>query len=593
MTTALWLLLFGGTLGLLVLLADVRIRKRWRMVAAGLFAIVVLGLARELAEDWPLPAIEISRIRLMIAAVTIVAILRLRLVPRESASRQINALLGLLAVLALACFYNFGAPQFRDYRLNRSSYVHTWDARVYFPTAKYFDELGYDGVYLASVAAYLDATGQSTEDLARLRLRDLETYRIVRAGDAADALRDVRERFSAERWSAFSSDMRWFWSTMSVYDYLGSLRDHGANATPVWLTLAHVLFRWAPVSEQLLYVTALIDPTLLALLFFAIGRSFGFRTALICMIVFGTTAFPMFGSNWAGATLRFAWLAALGFAICALKSERWYLGGALLAGAVMLRVLPVLGCAFLAAPALWRFADSSMRTRALPSIGELRRAHRPLGACAVGGLVCAVTLFVGSSALLSFASWGDWWDKVRLHAVKPNINHVGLRTIVSFDPDLTIERLEADGYLDVSRGWEESQRATFAEHERVYVAVAALFVLLVFAACRGAPLHRSALLGMLLVPVVLYPANYYLHYVFLLPLLADEKTSHASTWTWCSLVLLALSGAQYFTLAEPVDVRFTEQSWMLLAAFAAMLVPLAANSLTVENCELQRERPTR
>ena len=97
----------------------------------------------------------------------------------------------------------------------------------------------------------------------------------------------IKQRFSPERWDEFKKDMRWFWQSMGIGDYLGSLRDHGGNATPVWILITRGLFGFVNANETTLLLTGLLDPVLLALLFIAIGRSFGARAALLCMIVFG------------------------------------------------------------------------------------------------------------------------------------------------------------------------------------------------------------------------------------------------------------------------------------------------------------------
>ena len=61
------------------------------------------------------------------------------------------------ALLAFACFYNLGRPQFWHHGERRPMFVHATDMRIYQPFVKYFDELRYDGVYLASLLAYAEA----------------------------------------------------------------------------------------------------------------------------------------------------------------------------------------------------------------------------------------------------------------------------------------------------------------------------------------------------------------------------------------------------------------------------------------------------
>ena len=75
----------------------------------------------------------------------------------------------------------------------------------------------------------------------------------------------------------------------------------------------------------------------------AMWACFGLLPMLVAMTVFGATELYMFGTNWAGATLRHDWLALLAFAACALRRQRWLLAGALLGFGTMLRVLPAVG----------------------------------------------------------------------------------------------------------------------------------------------------------------------------------------------------------------------------------------------------------
>ena len=42
-------------------------------------------------------------------------------------------------------------------------------------------------------------------------------------------------------------------------------------------------------------------------------------------------------------------------------------------------------------------------------------------------------------------------------------------------------------------------------------------------AARGKRPEQAMLLGLPLIPVLLYPGNYYIHFVFLLPLLVEER----------------------------------------------------------------------
>jgi hypothetical protein len=94
------------------------------------------------------------------------------------------------------------------------------------------------------------------------------------------------------------------------------------------------------------------------------------------------------------------------------------------------------------------------------------------------------------------------------------------------------------------------------------------------------------MMGLMMIPVYFYPANYYCHHVFLLPLLATGAAppprwneAEGRTWFgWVSTVILLMGVLQYFTLdqwAGESDVTATGQSVIMLAAYAIILYPMA------------------
>jgi hypothetical protein len=91
--------------------------------------------------------------------------------------------------------------------------------------------------------------------------------------------------------------------------------------------------------------------------------------------------------------------------------------------------------------------------------------------------------------------------------------------------------------------------------------------------------------GLMMIPVYFYPANYYCHHVFLLPLLATaanpKRLSEAEGRTWfayVSSVIMAMGFLQYFTLdssAGESDVTATYESIIMLIAYLLILYPMA------------------
>ncbi|MBN1653179.1 MAG: hypothetical protein JXA30_05325 [Deltaproteobacteria bacterium] len=572
---------FGAALLIFVALNDRRLPRWLYAIGALMPAAAGIALIISAREIWPLELSHISLLRAVIAAVTIGALLRALIFRSHTDTRGTTCVLAVLALLGFTGFYNFGHPQFFNHKEKRGMYVHVYDMRVYFPVVKYFEELRFDGVYLASVAALLeDEPGVTRSSIADVELRDLRTNAIVRVRDVRDEIDRIKTRFTPERWAEFKQDMRWFWESMGTNHYLGSLRDHGGNATPVWIFLVRGLFAHVRADETNLFLTGCLDPVLLIILFIVIGRTFGLRSALVCIIVFGATDFPMLGSNWAFATLRFDWKVALGFGVCALKTERWALGGAVMAGAGLLRAFPALGCVFMVVPALFWLAEQLITYKKLPPRASLKRELQPLFRSAVAALICVAVLVLLPISFFSFSgSWGVWIDKITLHSAKWNVNHVGLRTLAAYNPDLVARKVIQKQAAEPWINWQKTQTDTFYSRLPIYLGVMALFTLLALLAARRVRPDQAALIGLLLIPIYFYPANYYLHYIFLLPLMTDDKRNNSWLWGWNSLCLLLLCFFQYFTIDKWTDERFTDQSWMLLACYLAMLAPLCKRSL--------------
>ena len=552
-------------------------RRDWPAVArAAVIAatIVASGYAlHHLVTNYPPREPDINVLRAIAAIVAAAAVVRLSVAAELAMRAFVMTTLGAMAVLAVATFYNLGEPQFEDEAAGDKTFVHTWDMRVYFPTAKYFDELGFDGLYVASVKAYADdVPGEYPRRIGHVELRDLQTYRMTRVKDVIDQIDAVKNRFSPERWEQFRSDMSYFRETMGSGGYLGSLRDHGGNATPAWLLGTHFMFRWAPATKTTLLLAAMLDPALLLLFFVAAWRTFGLPSALVCMVIYGTTTFPWFGSNWAGSTLRNDWMVLLGLGVCALKSRRFLLGGVLLAAGAMIRAFPAFAVLFLPVPALVWVAERLRTDRRLPSLKEIVEEHRPLLRATAGALACVAVLTVSSGAFFGFKhSWGTWMHKIGMHSVKPNVNHVGLRTVIAYDSKKTLGALATTG-----GDWSIEQMRTYRKRMPLFIACAIAYTALAVAACRRRRLEQAALFGLMLIPIWLYPSNYYLHYVFVLPLLVDPRTEDKRLWALLCAVLLGMSFAEYFGFStRGIDERYAEWSISALVGFLVVFAAFA------------------
>lgn len=537
----------------------------WTMVTALLPAYIAFTLYRESADIWPVQMREVAIMRAVSAALAGIAILRELVFKRAYPAIRwtVTTTLALAAALSFLSFFNLGAPQFRDHKANQPLFVHNFDMRVYYPVAKYFKELRYNGLYQASVAAYVyDDPNVSIDSLDRVELRDLRNHRITRVEQVKQQIMDIPKRFSPERWEAFKTDMRYFRQTMGVGDYLGSMKDHGGNATPVWTAIAHIIFAGTTASNATLTLGALLDPIMLIIAFIAIWRTFGVRTSLMSVVIFGANDFYMFGSNWAGATLRHDWMVYLALGLCALKVKRWYAGGALLAMSAAIRAFPAFAMVGVGLAFGWQLYDRYRNDGKLPAWKQVYEEYQPQVKTIIGAAACAVVVFLFSAAVFDVAAWGEWIRKVQILDHDPHVNDVSLRAVVA--------------------GVNHLQLVSLGHRAPLHFGLIALYALGVVIAVRNKPLDQAAAIATIMIPIVFNPANYYAHFIFVLPLIAleTERSDGASGkaplsgydgWIWGTLLLVCV--AQYWTtLTSDLELHFESASVMLCGGFIVLLV---------------------
>lgn len=573
------ILTFGLALIALLVLAYRRAPLWWLALSVVPALVSGFGLASILAETWPQEQRQVSLVRGMIAVVAGAALLRELWAPARFPAHRgvVLGVLGFCGVVGFMAFYNLGAPQFRDHALGKPTYVHHLDLRQYYPTAKYFPELGYRSMYEADVAAYLeDNPRQSLANIAERPIRNLGDLQMSSVRELQQQIEAAPRLFSPARWDEYKADARYFRAAMGERAYFQTFYDMGGNATPVWIALAHVLFDQVEASDTAFARTALFDVVLILGAFLAVGWAFGPRTAFVGMVVFGANDFIMYGSNWGGATLRHDWMAYLAFGACALKRRRFALAGVLFALATSVRAFPALALVCLGFPAAWWFIGHVSAHRRLPTRSQWWRDQRPafvvLGAAALTG----VLLFLASSLLLGWEAWSDWYAKVGQLSSDPHGNHISLRSLIA--------------------GWDAEQPLVLADRLLLFVLALAFYVGLVFVACRGQGYEQAAILGLVLTPVLFYPANYYIHLVWLLPLVMVERrklegatdeggaaaTPFDAAHTRVGLALLALCAAQYFTvLVTDRGLHFYLASVLLFAALTFLLLTLARRNATL------------
>jgi hypothetical protein len=299
---------------------------------------------------------------------------------------------------------------------------------------------------------------------------------------------------------------------------------------------------------------------LLLLFAVVVFRTFGLMTACVCLIIYGANDFYMFGSNWAGATLRNDWMVYLGLGACAFQARRFKTGGALLAMSALIRAFPAISLLALGVPVAFSLARQVKSQKGLPSWSQIRKENSWFFDAVVGATICVVVSVLASSIVLGFDSWPLWVKKISSFTASPHVNHISWLTVVAGSEGHQAEVLRQRWVLHA-------------------VGIAVYFVLAIWIAARQAP-HRVALLGIMMMPVVMYPANYYIHFVFLLALLVDDAMTRGNSaerktagLAWA--ILLGLCAAQYFTVRETnLAYHFYNASVLLMGALLALLIVL-------------------
>jgi hypothetical protein len=161
----------------------------------------------------------------------------------------------------------------------------------------------------------------------------------------------------------------------------------------------------------------------------------------------------------------------------------------------------------------------------------------------------------------SLPAWTDWLAKVAKLNAESHGNSIALRGLIA--------------------GWEVGHAQLIQARWSLFVLVLLFFIGMVLLSCRQKSLERAAMAGLVLIPVVFYAANYYIHIVCFLPLLAVERrlrkgdlgapVSATDAGLW--LVMLGLCVAQYWTvLVTDLGLHFHLATVLLFVALTAIVV---------------------
>jgi hypothetical protein len=330
------------------------------------------------------------------------------------ASRRVYlTTLSLIAAVAWVVYSNFLA--FHGIGRERV-FIHLHDVAHYYLGAKYFPELGYQSLYTAMLRAEAE---KYANHFRSLEARDLETNGLADIRALLARSDAVKARFSSERWEAFQEDVGFFRDSMRE-QWGAVLRDHGFNPPPTWPLIGGALANRVPAGRQAgILALTLIDPLLLAGMFWAIAWAFGAEAMLLASIYFCTIYGASFGWT-GGGFLRFLWLASLVTALCCLKRDRLATAGVLVGAAAMLRIFP----AWFAIP----IGLYSLRE----AIARRHVSARHVRFVVAFGATCAALFAATLTLPAGLGHWQDFRHNMQRHVDNDAYNSIGLGEILSY-----------------------------------------------------------------------------------------------------------------------------------------------------------------
>ena len=194
--------------------------------------------------------------------------------------------LAVVALFAAASYFNFGRFHGHGRVLHHHELFH------YSMGSKYFEELGYEGLYSTTLRALIENDRASSERITLVK--NLRTYQLEGRDICWQRSESLVSLFSEERWEKFKKDIRYFQSKMPPDAWRSVLIDHGFNATPFWIFFGSLLTQSLELNDRTLMLLTLLDPILIMGMFLLLGYAFGLKTVLIFAVFFFANFFGTF-----------------------------------------------------------------------------------------------------------------------------------------------------------------------------------------------------------------------------------------------------------------------------------------------------------
>jgi hypothetical protein len=355
----------------------------------------------------------------------------------EKWKRYIGIVLGIAGIIAY-----FNGMKFGYYK-----YYHRWDQYHYYMGAKYFPELGYDGLYRCAVVAQDDLgssysyvnedTGKTIKlDMSKevhhpdKKIRNLGDDNLLKpVGELLAHPEKCRDLFVPARWEAFKQDVAFFRTSSDKGYWEDMQKDHGFNPPPVWTVAGKLLADAHPASTGYLQFLAGLDIAYILGMFVALYWAFGWRVFAVGAIFWGCqSSAPFYWTG--GAFLRQDWLFFMVLSACLLRKKYHALAAAALVYAGLLRIFPGLVVVGWLGVVFWQLVKHKRLTK--PQL-------RMLG----GGVLAAAVLVPASLYICGKDSYKTFYEHtLKVHDQTPLTNHMGLRVLIAQKTPFEIDTIE-------------------------------------------------------------------------------------------------------------------------------------------------------
>ena len=493
------------------------------------------------------------------AAVLLVGVLALHSRQRGLARPDAIALALSLVLAASAVWI-----QTHGFYISRTNDFHYHEHFHYVLSSKYFDELGYQDLYPATIVA----AEESGPRLPITSFREMEQYQVLPVEQVRQDAARYRTLFSESRWQEWKDDVaafrRWIESRPHAQNsWRRLLIDRGFSGTPAWTWVAGQISSRLAISAQTLWVLSQLDVALLVIGFVLIARSFGLWGVALSLLLWGCgylTYYMVTG----GAFLRNDWYAAFIAGSCALVAKRNGLAGAMIGYSAAMRLFPGLLAVVVGVQALveWR---------------QHRRLDSP-GVRFLAGFALVLALMVGGSAVQYGAgSWLSFSDKILTHTDYYRVRSIGLDYLFVYGgEESTRTELRTLGM----EGYKSKHLAQLNERKPWIRVVQLLFGMGVVAVLirRKVDLLGASVLGCAMIPILLSPTTYYYGFM-VVPLLAFSR-AWPQPLAVVGILWLLLEALLGYVLELQQTTRFLNQFLMSssVTGFCAYLIAWVASS---------------